>query len=185
MVMQLSDRLGSIVPIFNWSWWQIVVFVFAVDWLAIKIIMYFEPLGLGKPLGKGKRLYWRTHLYGDLILPFGIASSILVARGLPNENAWYTSTLWNLTVVLLGFAWIAALEYWSKHTFRQLMMPSQLWHTFIAFPLLFYLAGMTVPAFFVVHAPLWAVLAAIASYSFLSVMQLWDMLDPPNIRLTA
>ena len=183
--MQLSERLGSVVPVFDWSWWQIVLFAFAIDWLAIKILFYFEPLGLGKPLGKGKRQYWRTHLYGDLVLPFGVASAILVARDLPNQHAWYTSTWWNVTVLLVGFAWIAGLEIWSKHTLRQLLMPSQLWHTCIAFPLLFYLAGMTIPAFFVVHEPLWAVAVAVGSFTFLGAMQVWDMLDPPDIKLTA
>lgn len=183
--MTLSETLHSLVPIFNWGWWQVVLFAFAIDWLAIKVIMYFEPLGLGKPLGTGKRQYWRTHLYGDLALPFGVASCIVVAQGLPNHEAWYTSKLWNIVVVLLGFAMIAGLEIWSKHTLRQLLMPSQLWHTFIAFPLLFYLTAMTLPAFFTIHAPLWAVVLAIVSFGFLAAMQIWDVIDPPDIKLTA
>jgi len=183
--MQLSERLGSVVPVFDWSWWQIALFVFAIDWLAIKIIFYFEPLGLGKPLGKGKRQYWRTHLYGDLVLPVGVASCVIIAQGMPSRDAWYTSTWWNVVVALLGFVMIAGLERWSGHTQRQLVMPSQLWHTFIAFPLLFYITAMTIPAFFAVGKPMWAVVLAVSCYSFLGAMQVWDMLDPPNIRLTA
>src|SRR6185312_6045199 len=122
--MQLSEQLGSIIPIFNWSWWQIVLFTFAIGWLAITIISYFEPLGVGKPFGTGRRTSWRTLLYGDLVLPFGVASVIIIAQSLPHQHYWFMSAWWNIIAVLLGFAWIAGLEYWSGHTRRQLLMPS-------------------------------------------------------------
>ena len=183
--MQLSEKLHSFLPIFNWSWWQILLFAFAIDWLALMVIAYFSPLGIGKPLGKGKRKHWKTQVYGDLFLPLGVASSVVVAQGMSTHQSWYTSSWWNIAAVTLGFAIVITMQLRSGHTSKQASSLFQLWHTYVAFPILFYLGAMTIVPMFIVHQPIWAFALALIGYTGWEAMIVWDTLRPPDISLTA
>ncbi len=183
--MQLSSELHSFLPMFDWNWWQLLLFAFAIDWFALMVIAYFEPLGIGKPFGKGKRQHWKTQVYGDLFLPLGVASSIVVAQGMHATSAWYTSIWWNIAVIALGFAIVVIMQARSGHTRQQATSLFQLWHTYVAFPILFYLAAITVVPMFIVHSPILIFCAALLGYTGWEAMIVWDTIRPPDITLTA
>jgi len=183
--MLLSDKLHSFLPIFNWNWWQLLLFALVIDWLVMMIIAYFSPLGIGKPFGKGKRQHWKTQLYGDLFLPLGVASSVVVAQGMHATSAWYTSVWWNISIIVLGFAVVIAMEIRGGHTRKQAMSLFQLWHTCVAFPILFYLGAMTIVPMFMVHEPILIFCLALVGYTGWEAMVVWDTIKPRDIELTA
>ncbi|HXY18236.1 MAG TPA: hypothetical protein VEH48_02355 [Candidatus Nitrosopolaris sp.] len=183
--MQLSDKLHTFVPVFDWSWWQIFLLTFFIDWLAIHIILYLEPLGIGKPFGKSKRQHFRSNTYGDIFLPIAVASSIVVARGLNVQDVWYTSRWWNIAVVVFGYMLVIALDVQSDFTLRQSLTASKLWHTLIAFPIMFYLGVITLIPLISVHKPLWAFILAIFGYLGWLFFVIWDFRKPPDFRFAA
>ncbi len=183
--MEPSDKINALLPIFNWSWWQVFLFTFVINWLLIHVVIKsFEPLGLGWPLGKGKRTYWRSALYGDIFLPFGLASSIVVLRNFNSGGAWYTSPWWNWLVIISGFFIIFFLDFRAGYTKKQYLMPSKLWHMLAVFPTFFYIGTMTLIPLFISHKPIWAFLLTIASYTAWFITVVMDFKNPPNVSLT-
>ncbi|MDB5160847.1 MAG: hypothetical protein JWO96_227 [Candidatus Saccharibacteria bacterium] len=178
--MQPNDKLHTFVPVFNWSWWEVFLFTFVLGWVAIRIIKALEPLGWEKPLKRGGREIWRSGFYGDLFLPIGIASSIATLRNLAVNNQWYTGVWWNWTVFVLGFVVIIVLEYSGNYTRKQLRTPSKLWHTFIAFPIMFYLGLMSIIPLAIIHKPGWAVVLAIFGYGLWLLTYIHDIIWPPD-----
>ena len=182
--MQPADKLHTFVPMFNWSWWQVFLFTFVLGWVAIRVIKGLEPLGWERPLKKDGREIWWSGFYGDLFLPIGIASSIVSLRNLGNISSWYTSVWWNWLVIVLGFVVIIALESSGNYTKKQLRMPSKLWHTFVAFPIMFYLGLMSVIPLVVIHQPSWAVILAITGYGLWLLTYVHDIVWPPDFTKT-
>ncbi len=180
-----AEKLHSIVPAFKWHWWQIWLFAFVINWVIIQIVLKgLEPRKWGPPLGKSDRVYWWSALYGDLFLPIGIASSIVTLRTFPAHETWYTSFWWNWTVFIGGFVIITLLDAQAKYTRRQLLMPSRLWHAYIAFPICFYLSLMTIIPMLVTHKPVWAVVLALFGYDVWGFTWVHDVFWPPDASRT-
>jgi hypothetical protein len=174
--MTPAQTIHSILPVFNWSWWQVFIFVFITDWVIMRILKYIEPSEYKSPT-------WASAKYGDLFLPIGIASSIVVLRGFHNANAWYASIWWNWTVLVMGilinFSLRTVILYkiLHKHNRKQHLAPSKWWHSFI-FAVLFYLVVMSLIPLFVIHAPRWAFTLALFGYGIWIATFMYDVAHP-------
>lgn len=182
--MKPSEKIHSLLPIFNWNWWQIFVVTFFVVWVLGRVIKGLEPLGWESPLKKGGRAIWWSGFYGDIFLPIGVASSSVTLRYLHAGSTWYTSVWWNWLGLILGYGIIITLELTSKYTTKQLLTFSKLWHTFLAFPLMFYMVFMTAIPLFVVHKPSWAFVLAFIAYGIWGFTYIHDLVRPPDFTKT-
>lgn len=108
-------------------------------------------------------------MYGDIFLPIGIASSIVVVRQFEHSNAWYVSNLVNWSILVLGLAIIIFLEFGMEYKIKhkknkfQVTSPSAIWHAIVFVPL-FYLAVISLIPIFVTHKPTWAFILALLGY---------------------
>jgi hypothetical protein len=157
---------------------------FIICWVIGRIIKGLEPLGWERPFKKGGREIWWSGFYGDLFLPIGVTAGVITIRYLNNVPHWYTSVWWNWLGVVLGFMIIITLELTSKNTIKQLVTPSKLWHTFIAFPCMFYLVFVTTIPLFIIHKPISVVVIAVICYGVWDFTYLHDLLRPPDFSKT-
>lgn len=175
--MSPSETIHAFIPIFNWGWWQVFAFVFITDWVIIRLLKRYEPASLKRPDR------WLSAKYGDLILPFGIASSVFILHGFHNSRVWYATRGWNWVVLITGIAVNLTLDLailnrtLHKYTNRQELAPSHLWHSLIFF-ILFYIAGMSILPILSLHTPLWAVFLAMFGYGGWLVTLLYDLTHP-------
>jgi hypothetical protein len=186
-----SDKIHALVPVFDWSWWQIYLFALAIDWGAILVIMRFERLGWGLlpgtsiRIGPGNRQFFPSFIYGDLFLPLGIASSAVALRHFNSPEAWYASRWFNWLVLGAGVVISLIFEILAiggkRFTWKQELAPSKVWHT-IAFVLLFYLAVMTVIPLLVTRDPAWAAILAFVGYLGWAICVYLDGKIGPDIR---
>lgn len=189
--MSPSDKIHALLPIFDWSWWQVFAFCLLVNWGAILVIMRLERLGWGYlpgtriRIGRGMRQFFPSFIYGDLFLPIGIASSAVILRHFDSPDAWYASRWWNWLVLAAGIAISLLFEVLAvggkRFTLKQEFAPSKIWHTLV-FALLFYLAVMTVIPLFVTHEPTWAFVLALAGYAGWAIAVYLDGKIGPDIR---
>jgi hypothetical protein len=174
--MTPSQTIHSVLIIFNWSWWQVFLFVLVADWATIRLLRYLEPAA-------AKRPDWLSGKYGDLFLPFGIASSVVVLQGFHDSGAWFAQPWWNWAVLITGIVVNISLDVvilhraLKKYTLKQELAPSNIWHSLI-FIVLFYMVGMTIVPLFSVHSPAWALLLAFFGYGGWGVTLLYDLAHP-------
>lgn len=180
--MTTSDRLHALIPVLDWNWWQLFLLFLVADWGIILAIKFFEPLGW-------KRAYWRSSLYGDVLLPAGIASAIVVTQHAELNGQWYASQWWNWVVFGAGWLIILAIEIYLVHprnghyNWRQIVSPSKLWHTII-FPFMFYFSVITIIPLFMSREPAWAFVLALVGYGGWLAMYLSDLIWPPDFSRT-
>lgn len=169
-------------PFFDWNWWQLFSTFLIVDWGIILLIKYFEPLGW-------KRAYWRSALYGDIFLPIGIASAVIVTQRAQLADTWYVSNWWQLMVFAAGLLIVVSIELYLLHpkhghySLRQMVAPSKLWHALI-FPFMFYCSVITIIPLFTTRAPLWAFGLSLLGYGLWLAMFVTDLLWPPDFNRT-
>jgi hypothetical protein len=174
--VKTSQILHTVVPIFNWQWWQVFLLVLITDWIVIRLIRHLEP-------AKYKRPQWQSGMYGDLFLPFGVASSVLITQHLANTPVWYTSAVWNWIVAITGLAInffvrvILNYRVLRKHSRNQLHAPSAYWHSLI-FVLVFYIIGMTAVPAVLLHKPTGIFLLAVVGYAGWAITFLYDVAHP-------
>jgi len=178
--MTPAESINSSLAIFNWNWWQVFLFTFTLAWIIGRVIKGLEPMGWERPLKKGGReIYW-SGFYGDIFLPMAIASSIVILKNFDGRETWYTSTWWHWLGLLLGFVIILFLELRNEKTRERLFKPSKLYHTFIVFPIMFYLVFVTTIPMFVSHKPTWAFVMAFICYGIWDLTYMHDVLHPPD-----
>lgn len=175
--MSISSNIHGLIPIFNWSWWQVFLFAFIADWGVMQILHHYERSTAFQ------RPPWNSARYGDLFLPIGIASSILVLHNFHNFNSWYSSLLWGWIILISGLTinvtveWLVLYKRLGKYTRKQLLSPGNIWHTII-FTILFYLSVFSLPMLFIVHRPTWAFITAIFGYAVWTAMLVYDIGHP-------
>ncbi len=182
MSVPISDKLNALIPLFDLNWWQLFAIFLIADWGIILAIKYFEPLGW-------KRAYWRSSIYGDIFLPIGIASAMIVTQQADLDDAWYATDWWNWLVFSMGWLIILGIELYLVHpknghySLKQLATPSRIWHTLI-FPFMFYFSVITIIPLFTTREPLWAFALALIGYGGWLSMYVLDLIRPPDFTRT-
>jgi magnesium-transporting ATPase (P-type) len=176
--MTPAENLHALIPVFNWSWWQIFLVTLVADWGIIHLLKWLDPPHRKTP-------HWWTNVYGDIFLPIGIASSAVVIRDLPDSNAWYVSRTWNWIVVVAAIISIIFIEFVivfkvkNVKTIHQATSVSNIWHA-IAFIPMFYLSVMTLAPLFVTRTPTWAFVLALVGYTGWFLTLIHDNIWPPE-----
>lgn len=177
--MSLPQTLHSPLPVFGWNWWQIFIFVFVCDWLIMRLLQRIDFRRHTFEVGK-------TSFYGDLFLPFGIASTIRIAQQLHNSNTWYTSWWWNVAVLLSGVLIHFCIRYMylykklKKTTIERQLAINVNWHSLVLI-LLYYMIGVTIIPAIVVHKPAYLVALMVAGYGGWLTPFIYDMFHPQGI----
>ena len=182
--MNNSEKINALIPIFDWSWWQVFILTFTVCWLVGRIIKGLEPLGWEAPLKKGGRPIWWSGFYGDIFLPVGVTASIVTVKYMDSVDSWYTKMWWNWLGLFLGFFIIIFLETRGHYSKKQLLMPSKLWHTFVAFPFMFYLSFVSIIPLLITRKPSQAIVFAILGYGAWAFTYMHDVKHPPDYTKT-
>ena len=175
----LSQTLHSPLPVFNWNWWQIFIFVFVCDWLIMRLLQRIDFKRHTFEVGK-------TSFYGDLFLPFGIASGIRIAQQFHNPNVWYASALWSVVIFLSGASihfyirYVYLYKKLKKTTIERQRGLSVNWHSLLLV-LLYYMIGMTIVPAIVVHKPVYLVILMVIGYAGWLTTFAHDMFHPKGI----
>jgi hypothetical protein len=176
--MMPADKIHALVPVFNWSWWQIFMVTLILDWGIFHILKWLDP-------PRRKSVHWWTNVYGDIFLPIGIASSTVILRNFSHAESWYSSRLWNWVVLILGAFTVFLVEFvvvfklQRRKTRHQELSPSNLWHALIFVPM-FYVSVIPLIPMFVTHHPGWAFFLAIIGYGGWLLTLIHDNIWPPE-----
>jgi len=178
-----ADAEGVLLPLLQWSWWQLFLFALLLDWV-MPALMY----GFNRP--EQQRPRWRTGVYGDVALPVAIASGLTVAQhdtsALPS---WYFSGWLQWCLLLAGLATTFLVEYVylhrirRKYTVAQELAPSNLWHSGI-FPVMTYLAILALIPLLYIRQPSWEVALAVAGFAGWLLTLVWDFVWFPEFKPT-
>jgi hypothetical protein len=176
--MSPADKIHALLPVFNWSWWQIFFVTLIADWGIIHLLKWLDPPHRKSP-------HWWTNVYGDVFLPIGIASSAVVIRNLPASNSWYASRIWNWAVLAAAIIAIILIEFvvvfkvQKRKTIHQTTSLSNIWHALVFIPM-FYLSVITLVPIFMSRTPTWAFALALAGYLGWLLALIHDNIWPPE-----
>jgi hypothetical protein len=176
--MTPAEKIQALLPVFNWSWWQVLLVTLIGDWGIFHILKWLDP-------PHRKSMHWWTNVYGDIFLPVGIASSVIVLRNFDKASSWYASRWWNWLVLIAGAVVVFLIEFvivykiQGRKTKHQELSASNLWHTAIFIPM-FYLGVVTLIPVLVTHSPAWAFGLAIVGYGGWFLMLVHDNIWPPE-----
>jgi hypothetical protein len=173
--MSLPQTLHSPLPVFGWDWWQILIFVFVCDWLMMRLLQRIDFRRYKFEVGK-------TSLYGDMFLPFGVASTVRIAQQSHNPNVWYASLWWNVAILLSGIAIHFYIRYMylykklRKTTIERQRALSVNWHSLVLV-LLYYMIGVTIIPAIVIHKPAYLVALMVVGYGGWLTPFIYDVLN--------